>query len=289
MAGISRAVAADILSHLLNTLEYPPQERHRKRYSSLVEGNEAALHRYLFSCLRPEVLEVFSHQSSLPSWATLRKLNEQGPPPPDAAGVYLNIIRGTDGHDRLYVGQTTRLNQRIFRQHMNFRYRRDNRSLHYHAIEYSSWNNFVVLAVPPPPSGSLPSWLRGSNPQLILNVLEMWCALMFKTLPRNTFEDWLPEKYLDAEHADWFPLNLALPLDQGDHELGATVDWGEALRNANDPLARGYASGRAPTSTSLSVQHEKPAEVESAGLGASSIVLLAFAAGFVAGAFWQKR
>lgn len=220
---------------------------------------------------------------------SLKKLNETEPPPPDAPGIYLNIIRGTDGHDRLYVGQTSRLNQRIFRQHMNFRYRRDNRSLHYHAMEHSSWNNFVVLAVLPPPAGSLPPWLRGGGPALVLNILEMWCALMFKSLPPSTLDEWLPEKHAEADKPRWHTLNLALPLDQGDQEYGASEDWGDRLRKSNDPLARGYASRHVLKPMPVLVRHEPAAEPKQVLFGASGVALFAFATGFVAGAYWQKR
>ena len=69
MAVLTREDAAEILSHLLITLEYPPQERHRQRYSSLVEGSETDLQNYLFSCIRPSVFEIFD-QPDLPSWAS---------------------------------------------------------------------------------------------------------------------------------------------------------------------------------------------------------------------------
>lgn len=69
MAVLTREAAAEVLSHLLSTLEYPPQERHRRRYGSLVEGSETSLQTYLFSCIRPSVFDTFE-QPTLPSWAS---------------------------------------------------------------------------------------------------------------------------------------------------------------------------------------------------------------------------
>ncbi|KXJ88888.1 hypothetical protein Micbo1qcDRAFT_166318 [Microdochium bolleyi] len=289
MTKLTKDAAADILSHLLNTLEYPPQERHRRRYSSLVSGNEKALQEYLFSCIQPEVFETFN-QSALPSWASLRKLNEKKAPPADTAGVYVNIIRGTDGYDRMYVGQTGRLSQRI-KQHMNFRYRRDNKSLHYHAVEHSSWNNFIILATTPPPSGSQPAWLRGNGLELVLNILEMWCALMFRTLPRSTLEDWLPEKTLTNGNVQWYGLNLALPLDQGVPESTPREDFGAAMRSSPDPLARNYANGAGymPKAIPHPAQPDAASVTDQPALAASTVALFAFAVGFFAGSLWAKK
>lgn len=221
---------------------------------------------------------------------SLRKLNESVPPPPDAAGVYVNIVRGTDGHDRLYVGQTGRISQRI-RQHMNFRYRRDNKSLHYHAIEHSTWNNYIVLATIPAQSGSRPAWLPENGPELILNILEMWCALMFRTLPRSTLEEWLPDKKMLAETEQWYGLNLALPLDQGEPEAVQSEDWAAVMRTSSDPLARSYVNemGHLPKAIPLPVVAETQSVTGNPVLAASGIGVFAFAVGFLAGSVWQKR
>lgn len=151
-------------------------------------------------------------------------------------GVYLHMIEGRDNTWRFYVGQSDNLPARIRRQHQNFRYRRDNPSFHYHALQNSRWDHFIVLAVlPPEPTAA------GFSPKeqaLLLNMLDMWCALLFCTLQPDAMAKW----HLDGARAGagrpWVGLNFACPLDEG--EPVGYVDWRDVLSESEDPLARSY-------------------------------------------------
>jgi hypothetical protein len=75
-----------------------------------------------------------------------------------------------------------------------------------------------------------------SRPDFVMNLLEMWCCLLFRSLPLNALEEWIQgeeEFYLNVPS-----LNVALPLDNGDDKASKrAINW---LKDARDPLARGY-------------------------------------------------
>jgi hypothetical protein len=140
---------------------------------------------------------------------------------------------------RIYVGQATSLRARVA-QHLNFRYRRDNPSLHYHALQASIYNAIGVLAVLPSPNMGGHALPGMDDPGLLMNVLEMWMGLVFRTLPASVLEGWMPEGVSPARREGkeglFGGLNIRSPLDQGD----SRSDWVD-LSESDDPLVREYA------------------------------------------------
>jgi hypothetical protein len=78
-------------------------------------------------------------------------------------------------------------------------------------------------------------------PDLLLNILEMWMCLLFRSLPSQLLEEWLPvssreEEKKEEERA----LNIASPLDTGSKNKREWLD----LSTSSDPLIHDYlASG----------------------------------------------
>lgn len=76
----------------------------------------------------------------------------------------------------------------------------------------------------------------------MLNILEMWCCLVFKTLQPRVLREWLPEG-LEVGVGMGVGmgvggLNLAVPLDQGTARAGrGTI---KLLEESEDPLVREY-------------------------------------------------
>lgn len=142
----------------------------------------------------------------------------------DSRGVYFSAMHGLDKQTRIYVGQSQNLRIRIS-QHWNFRYRRDNPSLHYHAMQQSIFNIFGILAVLPSPNTGNHALPGMDCPDLLLNILEMWMAVVFRSLPKQTLEEWLPES--SKKEGAFGALNIASPLDSGGSERGY-VDLSES-------------------------------------------------------------
>lgn len=170
----------------------------------------------------------------------------------DTRAIYLNGILGLDKRVRIYVGQATSLRPRIA-QHLNFRYRRDNPSLHYHALQWSIYNAIGVLAV-------LPSLNMGGHtlpgmddPALLSNLLEMWMGLVFRTLPAAMLKEWIPEgispKKKEGKEGVFGGLNIRCPLDQG----AGKADWVD-LSESDDPLVREYVGVSAVTQEEVESQ-----------------------------------
>jgi hypothetical protein len=67
-----------------------------------------------------------------------------------------------------------------------------------------------------------------------MNVLETWCCLLFRSLPRATLEEWLGSGLEEGIPS----LNIALPLDTGDEMASKTAF--ELLREADEVLAKNY-------------------------------------------------
>lgn len=138
---------------------------------------------------------------------------------------------------RIYVGQASSLRPRIA-QHLNFRYRRDNPSLHYYALQRSVYNAIGVLAVLPSPSMGGHALPGMDDPGLLLNVLEMWMGLVFRSLPVSTLEEWLPggvSTMKEGKEGVFVGLNIRCPLDQGDSKS----DWID-MSESDDLLVREY-------------------------------------------------
>ncbi|OCL11756.1 hypothetical protein AOQ84DRAFT_437478 [Glonium stellatum] len=118
---------------------------------------------------------------------------------------------------------------------MDFRHRKEHPSLHYYALNHSDDDYYVTLAYVPKrePFGDP----ELSSDPLFLNLLEMWCCLMFRTLSKRYLIEFLPPdseiKDRETEH-----LNIRLPLEQN-----TPPDWPmiqDVLRNSPDPLYKKY-------------------------------------------------
>jgi hypothetical protein len=67
-----------------------------------------------------------------------------------------------------------------------------------------------------------------------MNVLETWCCLLFRSLPKATLEEWL-----GSDLEEGLPsLNVALPLDTGDEMASKTAF--DLLKDADEVLAKEY-------------------------------------------------
>jgi len=190
----------------------------------------------IYSLIRPQIWHLLSSRLSLDALKHLGgDLRHEG------RAIYLNGILGVDKRLRIYVGQSSNLRVRVA-QHLNFRYRRDHPSLHYYALEWSIYNVFGVLAVLP--SGGYGNAVPGmDHPDLMMNVLEMWMCLVFRSLPEDTLKEWLPDdilvekKRLTAKEGIVGGLNVASPLDQGvEMKEREFVD----LSEEDDPVIRDY-------------------------------------------------
>ncbi|KAF2808449.1 uncharacterized protein BDZ99DRAFT_499764 [Mytilinidion resinicola] len=231
MADEARAV----LAHLLVTVQ-DQKSRHYEKYAGWLQGSPG-IEEFLFGCLRPGVVRWIEggRGAGIDSWV-LKLLKATGGDI-KGKGVYLHGILGLDRFTRKYIGQSTDLPLRIYKQHMYFRYRRDHPSLHYFAVQRSSFDVFSILAVvPPPPSNQTPSQAPNfhDRPDLLLNILEMWLCLLFRSLPVASLHAYLPPGSL-VSMGPPESLNVALPLDQG-------VEMGERemvdIKAARDPLLR---------------------------------------------------
>jgi hypothetical protein len=212
----------------------------------------------------------------------------------NARSIYLNGILGQDKRVRIYVGQASSLRTRIA-QHLNFRYRRDNPSLHYCALQRSVYNAIGVLAVLPSPGMGGHALPGMDDPGLLLNVLEMWMGLVFKSLPASMLEEWLPDgvsKAKEGKEGVFGGLNIRCPLDQGDSKS----EWID-LSESDDPLVREYLSVDAAKASEVQdgaqekVEKRKKEYAEKArkmnqgqrDLGVSANTLIAFSMGVVLG------
>ncbi|KAF2496257.1 hypothetical protein BU16DRAFT_581639 [Lophium mytilinum] len=226
MADEARAV----LAHLLVTVQ-DPKSRHYEKYAAWLQGSPG-IEEFMFGCLRPAVVRWIEggRSASIDSLKTIGG-DIRG------KGIYLHGILGLDRFTRKYIGQSTDLALRVYKQHMYFRYRRDHPSLHYFAVQRSSFDIFSILAVVPNPP-STPTPPQASNfhdrPDLLLNILEMWVCLLFRSLPVASLHTYLPPGSL-VSMGPPESLNVALPLDQG-------VEMAERemvdLKAVRDPLLR---------------------------------------------------
>jgi hypothetical protein len=131
-------------------------------------------------------------------------------------------------------------------QHLNFRYRRDNGCLHYFALQESVYNVLgAVIVLPGGNGGGANSGGPGTDDMaLLMNVLEMWMCLVFRSLPMQLLEAWLPpddddgtveRKRKEGRDGVVGGLNVACPLDQGMKDR-VFVD----LSEEEDPIVRAY-------------------------------------------------
>ncbi len=225
--------AKQILAQLLSRLKDSDSIYH-DRYGQWVESNPK-LEDFCFQCVRPQVWNFLQGRWSLEALKLIGgDLKFEG------HGVYLNGVFGLDKRVRIYVGQATSIRQRIS-QHLNFRYRRDNPSLHYHAMQRSIYNQLGLLALLPSPSHSSIGLPGMDRPDLLLNILEMWMCLVFRALPPQTLETWLGGTEDTAtvkkenQGGNFGGLNIASPLDQG----AKIKEWID-LSGSDDPLVLDY-------------------------------------------------
>jgi len=215
-----------LLTHLLDTVP-DPRSRHYARYGQFVSENRESLNAFLPGCLRPQSAMLFEK----PNYQIRESLTSIGPPlsvilRTYSRAIYRHIIHETDGVTRYYVEQAHNLARRI-KQHRGFFWRRDHPGLHYWALEQSSFDTFVVLA----------NFMHDiPRPELALNILEMWCTLLFHTLQKSQLRDYLPHTVLVKESR---ALNVGLPLDHGNPDaarLGQEQFAG--LRTSDDRFVR---------------------------------------------------
>lgn len=167
--------ARKILLHLLERLK-DQDTRYYKRYGKWVE-NHSHLDDICFRFIRPQVWNFLNGRWSLDALKAVG-----GDLKMESRGIYFNAVLGLDKKVRLYIGQANSIRPRIA-QHLNFRYRRDNPSLHYHALQQSIFNQFGLAALLPSPNIGNHALPGLDRPDLLLNLLEMWMCLVFRTLP----------------------------------------------------------------------------------------------------------
>ncbi|KAE9974380.1 hypothetical protein EG328_003895 [Venturia inaequalis] len=216
-----RATPRDVLQRVLGLIS-SPSSRHYERYGEYATKDMEGLSALLMSCLRPEVASlVESHNtSSVTQVASLGgDLQYRG------RAIYLHMVTLPNGENWYYIGQSWNLYHRIYNQHRNFRYRRDHISFHNYIVDRSTKDTFVVLATLTKPV---------EKSDLVLNVLETWCCLLFRSLPKATLEEWLGTGLEEGIPS----LNIALPLDTGDEMASKTAF--ELLKGSGEVLAREY-------------------------------------------------
>ncbi|KNG86359.1 hypothetical protein ANOM_007288 [Aspergillus nomiae NRRL 13137] len=165
----------------------------------------------------------------------------QNPESLSDCGVYLHILwrKSNPQNFWLYVGQAAELRERI-RTHNDIYRRKRNPSLHYHVWDSAEdiESVFVTLGFSEKPTSV--------KTQLLLNLLEMWMALVFQTLTSVHLDQYLPEsvnKLWSGNH-----LNVALPLWQGfteeDQAVGLAVGGRMSFQQhlfSDDPTIRQWA------------------------------------------------
>jgi hypothetical protein len=246
--------AKKILAHLLERLK-EEDSKHYPKYGKWVERHPR-LDDFCFRCIRPQVWTFLNGRWSLDAMKAIGgDLKYEG------RGLYLDGVLGLDRRVRIYIGQAGSIRSRVA-QHLNFRYRRDNPSLHYHAMQNSIYNSIGLIAqVPSPNMGN--QTLPGMDcPDLLLNMLEMWMCLVFRSLPLQTLDIWLPEDGTlkkgrkSGQEGEFGGLNVASPLDQGEKQR----EWLD-LSECEDPLIREYL-GRGRESSKVEVKEEEDSPVQ---------------------------
>ncbi|KAF2656543.1 hypothetical protein K491DRAFT_375985 [Lophiostoma macrostomum CBS 122681] len=108
-------------------------------------------------------------------------------------------------------------------------------------MQNSIFDSFIILATLPSPTTPGYHNLPGMDqPDLLLNILEMWCCLLFRSLPRQTLETYLPPTSLMETEQAALTLNIATPLDHGDKAPREFID----LSYVQNPIVQEYVRGR---------------------------------------------
>ncbi|EUC30646.1 hypothetical protein COCCADRAFT_7361 [Bipolaris zeicola 26-R-13] len=222
--------ARTILNHVLTQLQSHPH--YTTTYSPWIQRNG---HTQLLNFCQPLVMpRTWNFLSNRWSLDALKPLS--GDLRYSGRAIYLDGILGLDKRLRIYVGQSHNLRARVA-QHLNFRYRRDHSSLHYFALQESVYNILGAIVILPgvntgPGTDDMP---------LLMNVLELWMCLVFRSLPMQVLEEWLPDdgsverKRKVGKEGVVSGLNVACPLDQGRDDR-MFVD----LSDDEDPLVKAY-------------------------------------------------
>ncbi|KAJ6278415.1 hypothetical protein J3E71DRAFT_371193 [Bipolaris maydis] len=222
--------ARTILDHVFTQLQSHPH--YNPTYGPWIQRNgPSQLLNFCHTLVLPQAWNFLSHRWSLDALKPLSgDLRYSG------RAIYLDGILGLDKRLRIYVGQSHNLRARVA-QHLNFRYRRDHSSLHYFALQESVYNVLgAVIILPAANSGP-----GTDDMALLMNVLELWMCLVFRSLPMQLLEEWLPDdgsverKRKVGKEGVVGGLNVACPLDQGREER-VFVD----LSHDEDPLVKAY-------------------------------------------------
>ncbi|KAF2790538.1 hypothetical protein K505DRAFT_340349 [Melanomma pulvis-pyrius CBS 109.77] len=253
--------AQSVLAHILARLQ-EPESKYYERYGEWIKSQEG-LEDFMFRIVRPEVWRCL--QTGCRSMDACKAVG--GDIKFEGRGVYMSAVLGLDKRVRVYIGQSTHIRSRIT-QHWNFRHRRDNPSLHYHAYQNSIFNTFGILAtLPPATPGNQNHLLPGMDcPDLLLNILEMWFCLMFRALPSQTLEEWLPAgagvRSKEGREQQPMALNITSPLDQGYRGERVWLD----LSASNDPLVQDYlnAGERKRSEADFAQRQQHPQQVQQA-------------------------
>lgn len=151
--------------------------------------------------------------------------------------IYLHVVE-VSGTPRFYVGKALKFHNRV-EQHMCFRYRQKNPSLHYYALQHSQSDYFVTLSYVPDTNSCRRLGIQSAGTQtseLLMDLLETWCCLMFRSLPRKYLKEFLPMDF-QLQKTNCENLNLKLPLQN------SGADWNETrgiLLASSDPFYQEY-------------------------------------------------
>ncbi|KAF2447966.1 hypothetical protein P171DRAFT_408576 [Karstenula rhodostoma CBS 690.94] len=221
--------AQHILEHLLTKLQEPHSKYHT-RYGKWIQRHPNLVP-FCMDCVRAPVWHALEKGSDYNAIKCIA-----GDFPWQTRGIYFDaVLLSSDPHapTRLYIGQSTNLRLRIS-QHQKFRYRRDNPSLHYHALHKSDDNAYGTLIVLPSASMGNHRLPGMDNEALLLDVMEMWMCLVFRCLQGETVSTWLPEDVGGAGKLG--ALNVWCPVERWEGSRGEMVD----LRGSGDWVVRDW-------------------------------------------------
>lgn len=137
------------------------------------------------------------------------------------------------------------------KEHMDFRHREEKMTLHYYALQRSNHDYYVILSYVPDAETCLDRGIRGDAGKVsrLLDLLEMWCCLMFQTLPEKYLREFLPDDMLIQPNKG---LNLQLPLRNSDDFSSPWREIRCILAESPDLLHQEYYSWQ-----SLRFHHDK--------------------------------
>ena len=209
-AGFSPEVVLDYLLEILKS---------DKRYKDLLNDPKLDVKSIVLASLSDGLLTSFTQ--GLP---TDERLRELGGDFSAVTGVYLHVIE-----EYKYVGQACNLHDRVTR-HKSAMTRQKRPCLHYHVWGQlpEADDYWVLLAVLTDPA---------RDKALILNIIEMYGALLFQTLPPAALDKYLDPSIERGEEI--LGLNVHLPICQG-HPIEEDGPRMHYLRDSHDPTLRGY-------------------------------------------------